>query len=95
MEKDPMKCGKPVWKKLFALDDGETYVVVAGRLSWKRSKKDGSEVLYRIDQELEMIRRQTVKELEKSRMDLAKAKPRFLVDDGANYMPVVRYLEGK
>jgi hypothetical protein len=96
MEKDPKICGKPVWRKLFALDDGESYVVVAGHLSWKRFKKDGSEILYCVDKESEMIRRQTVKEVELSRRNLEKAKPRFLVsDDAANDMPVVRYLEGK
>jgi hypothetical protein len=96
MEKDPTKCGKPVWRKLFALDDGETYVVVAGHGRWRRSKKDGSEILYCVDEESEMIRRQTVKEVELSRRNLEKAKPRFLAnDDGANYMPVVRYLDGK
>jgi hypothetical protein len=96
MEKDPTKCGKPVWRKLFALDDGETYVVVAGHGRWRQSKKDGSEILYCVDEESEMIRRQTVKEVELSRRNLEKAKPRFLAnDDGANYMPVVRYLDGK
>jgi hypothetical protein len=41
MEKDPMICGKPVWRKVFALGDGESYVVVAGHLGWKRFVKDG------------------------------------------------------
>jgi hypothetical protein len=96
MEKDPMICGKLGWRKLFALDDGESYVVVAGHLSWKRFKKDGSEILYCVDEESEMIRRQTVKEVELSRRNLGSAKPRILVnDDGTNYMLVVRYLEGK
>jgi hypothetical protein len=96
MEKDPMICGKPVWRKVFALDDGESYVVAAGHLGWKRFVKDGSGILYCVDEESEIIRGQTVKEVELSRRNLGKAKPRFLVnDDAANYMPVVRYLEGK
>ena len=78
-----MICGKPVWRKLFVLDDGGSYVVVAGHLSWKRFKKDGSEILYCVDEESEIIRSQTVKEVELSRRNLGKAKPRFLVNDDA------------
>jgi hypothetical protein len=96
MKKGPMTCGKLVWRKLFMLDDGETYVVVTSRRRWRRSKKDGSDILYCVDEESEMIRKQTVKEVKLSRRNLENANPRFLTnDDSADYLPVVRYLNGK
>jgi hypothetical protein len=95
MEKEPRKCRTPGrMRKLFVLDDGESYVVVARHPNWRLFKKDRPEILFCVDAESEMIRRQTVQELEANRAKLEKAKPRFLFDDeDANYMPLVRYLE--
>ena len=81
-------CEREIWRKMFALDDGYSWVEV-GRLG--RRKGDG---LFRVDDETECMRRQSKEEVRVSEWYLEREKERFLEDDEeADYMALVRYFQ--
>jgi hypothetical protein len=80
-------CEKEIWRKMFALDDGYSWVEV-GRLG--RRKGNG---LFGVDDETGCMR-QSKEEVRVSEWYLEREKERFLEDDKeADYMSLVRYCQ--
>jgi hypothetical protein len=81
-------CKEEVWRKMFVLDDGYSWVLV------KSGGKGKKGVLYRVDEETECMRRQSREEMTVSKWFLEKARGRLLeYGEEADYMAVLRYVE--
>ncbi|KAE9372307.1 hypothetical protein N431DRAFT_504755 [Stipitochalara longipes BDJ] len=90
MKKSHEDCGKEIWRKMFALDDGYSWVEVGKLGNGKKS------VLYRVDGETECMRRQSKEEMIVSMWHLERENGRFLeCDESAGYMSLVRYIQEK
>ncbi|KAH7419285.1 hypothetical protein BKA64DRAFT_12988 [Cadophora sp. MPI-SDFR-AT-0126] len=94
MESDMRVCGKPVYRDLFALDDGVPWVV--GNAKRKDPYKDG-EFLFTmdmVDDEWALPRRQRMQEVEESRALLEKRRGMFMVfDEQDESVALLRYLD--
>jgi hypothetical protein len=90
MRKSHENCSGDIWRKMFVLDDGYSWVVV------ERGGIGQKGTLFRVDEETEYMRRQSREEMRVSEWFLEKEKGRFLeYDEGADYMALVRYVEKK
>ncbi|PVH89663.1 hypothetical protein DL98DRAFT_579450 [Cadophora sp. DSE1049] len=94
METDMRVCGKTVYRDLFVLDDGVSWVV--GNAKRKTPYKDG-EFLFKIDMVVDewgLPRRQTMQEVEESRVLLEKRWRMFIVfDEQDESAALLRYLD--
>ena len=80
-------CEKQVWRKMFVLDDGYSWIEV-GQLG------KGKDVFYRVDDETQCMTRQSKEEIRVSLWYLERENGRFLeYDEKADYMSLVRYLQ--
>ncbi|PMD39123.1 hypothetical protein L207DRAFT_513608 [Hyaloscypha variabilis F] len=81
-------CEKEVWREMFVLDDGYSWVQVEKFGKGKRN------ILYRVDDETQSMRRQSTEEMKVSMWYLEREKGRFLeYDERAEYMSLVRYIQ--
>jgi hypothetical protein len=81
-------CEREIWRKMFVLDDGYSWVEVGGR------GKGKMHVLFRVDDETQCMKQQSKEEMKVSQWYLEREKGRFLEhDENADYMPIVRYVQ--
>jgi hypothetical protein len=88
MKRSHEACGRAVWRKMFALDDGYSWVEV-GRLG----RRNGNG-LFRVDDETACMRKQSKEEMRDGQRRLERERGRFLEDNKeADYMSLLRYLQ--
>lgn len=83
-------CEKQTWRKMFALDDGYSWVEVG------MFRKRKGNAMFRVDDETQCMRRQSKEEVKVSTWYLEREMGRFLeCDVNTDYMSLVRYVQKK
>jgi len=81
-------CEREIWRKMFALDDGYSWVEVGKKGKGKKG------AMFMVDDETECMRRQSKEEMRVSEWNLGREKGRFLeYDEKVDYMSLVRYFQ--